>query len=173
MTRAAVGSFATRERFLAALREAHGEGRAIHDAYAPMQIEGLEAFLGRHTGNIRRISVISGLGVAAALYLLQYASLLYSYAFNSGNRPLNSWPVLLLAPFEVGVFAAAFAGLVTFLIRTGLPRLNHPLFEIDAFERVTQDRFFLALEATDDDEERDALAWLHASGVEQAWAVTL
>ena len=31
----------------------------------------------------------------------------------------------------------------------GLPRWNNPLFNIDAFERATQDRFFLCIEAAD------------------------
>ena len=30
-----------------------------------------------------------------------------------------------------------------------LPRLNHPLFNSQRFERVTDDRFFIAIESTD------------------------
>lgn len=173
MTRAAIGSYADIECFRSALREAHRQGHIIHDAYAPMDMEEADELLGRQTGGIRRIALVAGLVVAALAYGVQYWSLFYSYSFNSGNRPLNSWPVFLLVPFEVGVFAAALAGLITFLVRTGLPRLNHPLFEIDAFDQVTQDRFFVALKASDEDAERATLQWLHASGAEQVWAVSL
>ncbi|RYE89405.1 MAG: DUF3341 domain-containing protein [Oxalobacteraceae bacterium] len=36
------------------------------------------------------------------------------------------------------------------LIMSRLPRLNHPAFNIHNFNRVTADRFFVAVEARDD-----------------------
>ncbi len=68
-----------------------------------------------------------------------------AYPFNSGGRPLFSWPVFLLVPFEVGVFAAALAGLIAFFVHCGLPRLHHPAFGVGGVERASQDRFFLDL----------------------------
>jgi hypothetical protein len=52
--------------------------------------------------------------------------------------------VFVLFPFEVGVLGAAVAGLIALLWRTGLPRLNHPLFDLGRFAAASQDRFFLA-----------------------------
>ena len=64
-----------------------------------------------------------------------------------GGRPLNSWPIFLLVPFEVGVLAAAVAGFAALLVLCGLPRLHHPLFDSDALERATDDRYFLLVRA--------------------------
>ena len=35
------------------------------------------------------------------------------------------------------------------LVRPLLPRLHHPLWEWDAFERATNDKFFVVIEAND------------------------
>ena len=53
----------------------------------------------------------------------------------------------MLVPFATGILAAAICGFIALMVETGLPRLHHPLFEIPDFERASQDRFLLALEA--------------------------
>ena len=90
--------------------------------------------------------------VAVLAFGLQWYSAVIDYPLNSGGRPLNSWQVFLLVPFEVGVFAAALCGVVALLWSCGLPRLHHPLFEVPGFERATQDRFFLLAAAGENDD---------------------
>ena len=46
----------------------------------------------------------------------------------SAARPLNSWPVFLLVPFEVGMLAAAIAGIIALFWRCGLPAAASPRF---------------------------------------------
>jgi hypothetical protein len=104
--------------------------------------------------------LIGGLAVAFFAFGLQYYSAVFAYPINSGGRPLNSWPVFLLVPFEVGIFAAALAGIIAFLHSCRLPRLHDPLFAIPGFERATQDRFFLLAAAAQDDEAGRALRHL-------------
>jgi hypothetical protein len=73
--------------------------------------------------------------------------------------------VFVLVPFEVGIFAAALAGVIAFLHGCGLPRLHHPLFEISGFERATQDHFFLLAMANDEgDSLRDLRRVLERAG---------
>ena len=79
-------------------------------------------------------------------------SAIFAYPIDSGGRPLNSWPIFLLAPFEVGVLAAGLAGFAAFLVLCGLPRLNHPLFDWDRIERATDDRYFLLMAAPEDEQ---------------------
>ena len=80
---------------------------------------------------------------AAFAFGLQWYSAVIDYPIDSGGRPLNSWQVFLLVPFEVGVFAAALTGVIAFLRSCRLPRLHDALFEIPGFERATQDRYIL------------------------------
>ena len=67
------------------------------------------------------------------------------YPLNIGGRPLNSWPVFMLVPFEVGrARRRALAGVVA------LPVWQRPAaaciirsLPSRGFERASQDRFFL------------------------------
>ena len=95
--------------------------------------------------------------MAALAYAIQYYSAVIAYPINSGGRPLNSWPVFLLVPFEVGILAAAVAGFAFLLWRTGLPRLHHPVFALPNIERASQDRFFLLVERPGSDEDGQRL----------------
>jgi hypothetical protein len=79
------------------------------------------------------------------------------YALNTGGRPLNSWPVFLLVPFEVGMLTAALSGFAAFLWNCGLPCLHHPVFDTAQFERATQDRFFLLAVQTGEEERSASL----------------
>lgn len=127
------------------------------DALTPCPVEGLEAPLGIGQSPIRWPMLIAAVATAAIAYGLEAWSAVVAYPINSGGRPLHSWPVFLLVPFEVGVLAACLAGLVTLLVLCGLPRLNHPLFDWDAIERATDDRYFLLMAAPDREEDSNRL----------------
>jgi hypothetical protein len=148
----------------AVARVKQGRHRAL-DAFTPYPIEGLDAELAIGPSRTRYAMLAGGLIAAAFAFGLQWYSSVIGYPLNSGGRPLNSWQVFLLVPFEVGVFAAALCGVVAFLRACGLPRLHHPLFEIPGFERATQDRFFLLAAAEQNDEAaRDLRDVLKAAG---------
>jgi hypothetical protein len=54
-------------------------------------------------------------------------------------------------------------------VETGLPRLHHPLFEIDDFEQATQQRFLLALMPAGDESAIEPLR----SRLERSGAVNI
>jgi hypothetical protein len=127
----------------AAIMRVKAAGHAALDAFTPYPVEGLTDLLGVRPSRLRYAMLAGGFSVAALAFAVQWYSATVAYPLNSGGRPLNSWQVFLLVPFEVGIFAAGLAGVVAFMISCGLPRLHHPLFEIAGFERATQDHFFL------------------------------
>jgi len=148
-----------------ALARVKQAGHRALDAFTPYPVEGLADELAIRPSRIRYAMLAGGLLVAAFAFGLQWYSAVIDYPINSGGRPLNSWQVFWLVPFEVGVFAAALCGVVALFWTCGLPRLHHPLFEIPGFERATQDRFFLLAAAEQSDEaDRDLRHLLEGAG---------
>ena len=70
-------------------------------------------------------------------------------AWTSGGRPYNSIPAYIPIAFESGVLAASLAGFVAILALSGLPRLYHPMFEVEGFERASINRFWIGVDASD------------------------
>ena len=147
MSRSALAEFGTPDAITDAADRVERDGFAILDALTPFPMPGLSDRLGAGASPIRIAMAAAGFGTAAFAFALQYYSSVFAYPINSGGRPLDSWPVFLLVPFEVGVLAAAIAGFATFMIRSGLPRLHHPVFALPNIERASQDRFFLIVES--------------------------
>jgi predicted membrane-bound mannosyltransferase len=148
----------------AAVTHVRTAGFVALQAFTPYPIDGLAEQLGQDRSNIRPAMLTAGLGTAAFAFALQWYSAVIDYPIISGGRPLNSWQVFLLVPFEVGVFAAALAGVLAFLWSCRLPRLHDALFEIPGFERATEDRYFL-LTACDGDLRRLRTALRDAGAV--------
>ncbi|MGH6985679.1 MAG: DUF3341 domain-containing protein [Caulobacteraceae bacterium] len=144
MTDALLVSFATADELALAARRSRERDLIILDAFTPFQVEdlGVEP---PEAGRIGWMALLGGLIGAGVAYGLEALSAGIAYPFDSGGRPYQSWPVFFLAPFEVGVLLAAIFAFATFLSLTGLPRLNHPVFEADLLERASRDRFLLAL----------------------------
>jgi hypothetical protein len=150
MSRALLAAFTAPGPLMAAVAATRDDGGAPLEAFTPYPVKGLSEALGHPATNIPWWMLAGGLTMAAIAYLTQWWSASFGYAFNQGGRPLNSWPAFVLAPVEIGVFLAAFTGFVAFLLKGGLPRLHHPLFDISSFERASQDQFILAVRLPED-----------------------
>lgn len=144
MTVMLLAEFDDSDRLKEAVRRLPDADAEAHDAYTPFPVPGLAALLPGRPTRVRVAMFAGFLFMAGGAYFMEWLSAAYLYPINSGGRPLNSWPVFLLFPFEIGVLGAAVAGLAALLWRNGLPRLNHPLFSIASFDAASQDRFFVA-----------------------------
>ncbi|MEN3285828.1 MAG: hypothetical protein V7634_128 [Bradyrhizobium sp.] len=151
MTTTLLAEFLDSEALKASVSRVRTAGHRAVDAFTPYPIEGLADELGHGTSRIRPVMLAGGLGTAAFAFGVQWYSAVIDYPIVSGGRPLNSWQVFLLVPFEVGIFAAALSGVIAFFWSCRLPRLHDPIFEIPGFERATQDRYFLLAAAHDAD----------------------
>ena len=143
MTAKLMAEFLDSEALREALEPIRSTGHTALEAFTPYPIEGLADQLRQERSRLRVVMLAGGLATAAFAFGLQWYSAVIDYPINSGGRPLNSWQVFLLVPFEVGIFAAALAGVIGLLRSCRLPRLHDALFEIPGFERATQDRYFL------------------------------
>lgn len=146
-----LAEFDTPEALVRAMRLAAADGHRALDAFTPFPVPDLTDAFKPSSNLVRPVMALAGFGAAAAMYALQWYSAVIDYPLNTGGRPLHSWPVFLLVPFEFGVLIAAIAGLVALFWTCGLPRLHHPLFAIPQFERASQDRFLLLVAPKDAD----------------------
>ena len=160
--------FLTPEALLAATRRVRQAGYRRMDAYSPYPVEGLATELGLRSTRIPFVVLMGGLVGAGVGFLMQYYSMAIDYPFNSGGRPYNSWPVFIPITFELLILVGALSAFLGMLLLNGLPLLHHPLFNVPQFDRSSQDRFFLCIEATDPQFDRRAtaefLATLEPSG---------
>lgn len=163
MSKLLLAEFSDSSRFVDAARRASARYHLV-DAFTPFPIEAVDDLF-KHRSRIRGSMFIGGIATAIFAYALEYFSAAIDYPYNSGGRPLNAWPAFMLVPFAVGILVAAIIGFTGFLIECGLPRLYHPLFVVEGFERASQDRFVLAIARPDDDENSHrAIEFLRGSG---------
>jgi Protein of unknown function (DUF3341) len=136
------------EQLLRAAERAYQQGFRKMDAYAPFPVEGLAEALGKK--NRLPLHVLCGgiVGGVGAYYMQWYANVV-SYPLNVGGRPLHSWPAFVPITFELTVLSAALTAFFLSLALSGLPKPYHPMFNLPEFERASQDRFFLCIEADD------------------------
>ena len=132
-----------------AARQTHGSGYREMDAYSPFPIEGLSEAMGLHKDGVPLVVLIGGILGACAGYGLQYWVSAITYPVNIGGRPLNSWPAFVIVTFELTILFAGLSSVIGMLVLNGLPQPYHPVFNVQKFERASQDRFFLCVFATD------------------------
>src|SRR3954469_11980307 len=141
-----LAEFKTADELLTAARAARAQGYQRIEAYSPFPVEGLDEAVGMGGNRVALGALLGGVAGGVGTYFMQWYSAVLDYPINVGGRPLHSWPVFLLVPFEVAVFAAALAGVIAMVRACGLPRLHPPVFAVAGFERASQDRCFLLAE---------------------------
>ena len=145
-----IAEFTTKEQLLAAI----GATRGRREAYTPYEIEAVQEALAPGTSKIGWIAFLAGLVGGGGAFVLQWWINVVDYPLDIGGKADFSWPAFLPITFEMAVLFAGVAALVSAIVLCGLPRLYHPLFDLEGFERASIDRFFLEV---DDDAARDAL----------------
>lgn len=143
-----MAEFATHEQLLRAAEEAYEGGFRKMDGYAPFPVEGLAEALGKKT-RLPLLVLIGGIVGGLGAYFMEWDANVISYPINIGGRPLNSWPAFVPITFELAVLGASLTAFLFSLGLSGLPRPYHPVFNVPEFERASQDRFFLCIEADD------------------------
>lgn len=144
-----MAEFAGAGQLLEAIRRARSAGYVRLDAHAPFAIEGLDEALGLRRTRLPRLMLIFGILGGVSMLLLQIYLAVIDYPLNAGGRPYFSWPPFALLAFEFTVLGAALSGFIAMLALNGLPRLHHPVFDAPDFERASEDRFFLRIDAAD------------------------
>lgn len=144
-----VAEFDTPEEIMEAARSATAEGYTRTEAYTPFAVEGLDEELGMKPTRLGWVMLLAGATALVLGFFMQWYANVVHYPLNIGGRPYNAWPNFIVITFEVTVLISSFTVGLVMLIRNGLPRLYHPIFNAPNFENVTRDKFFLCIEAKD------------------------
>jgi hypothetical protein len=126
------------------------------DVYSPIPIHGLDEAMGIPMTRLPWFVFLGGATGAGVALLLQWWTNAVNYPFIISAKPLFGLPANIPITFELTVLFAAIGAFVGMLVSSGLPQLYHPLFNVARFKRVTDDRFFVAVEAADPKFERAA-----------------
>lgn len=144
-----VAQFPDAEALTVAARRLRAAGYRRLDAFTPYPVEEVADAIGLGQTRIGLAVLVGGLLGAIGGYALQWYTMTVDYPINVGGRPLHSWPAFVPVTFELMVLTASIVGVVALFAVNRLPQPHHPLFAVPAFDRASQDGFFLAVEASD------------------------
>ncbi|MFQ5627576.1 MAG: DUF3341 domain-containing protein [bacterium] len=153
-----LGIFEHEEDILDATRATRAAGHAIHDAYTPYAVHGLDEAMGLKSSRLTYACLAFAVFGLALGVFAQFWIGAIDWPVNVGGKPFNSLPAYLPVIFELTVLIGGLGVVFALFVRTRLfpgkkEQLVHP--------GVTNDRFVLALE------ERDAS--FNAQGIERLW----
>jgi hypothetical protein len=144
-----VAEFDSPEAVVKAAEAAYEAGYREMDGYSPIPVEGLAEAIGFKRNWVALIILVGGITGGVGGFIMQWFSATIHYPIIVGGRPFNSWPSFMPIVFELTVLLSAFSAVIGMLGLNGLPRPNHPIFNAPNFERASQDRFFLSIQADD------------------------
>jgi hypothetical protein len=165
-----VAEFAAEAPLLAAARALRAEGQANLDLHSPAPIHGSDEALGLKPSIVPRIALVAGLTGAVTGYLMQWFMVGVDWPINVGGRPPHSPPAFIPVTFELGVLFSALAIFFGLFKLWGMPRLHHPVFEVEAFRSASVDGLWLST-AVDDAAAEATAARLRALGARQVQIV--
>jgi len=121
------------------------------DCYSPYPIHGLDDAMGIKRSILPYFVFIGGVTGFLTAITLAYTTQVGLYPTVVQGKPANIFTTAAFFPvmFELTILFSGFTVLFGLLALMGLPRWNHPIFASKQFARVTDDKFFIAIEARD------------------------
>ncbi len=144
-----MAEFDSAERLLDAVSAVRRLGYTRLEAYSPFAVEGLAEALGPMRNRVPLLTLAGGLFGGIGMLALEYYSAVIDYPIDVGGRPTASWPAFIPSALEMAVLWAALFGVIAMIAGNGLPRLYHPVFNVERFKAASRDGFFLVVRADD------------------------
>jgi len=151
-----LAEFASAATLFTACERVRDAGYSAWDAHSPFPVHGLERAMGLRASRLPFIvlaAALLGLGGAFALQSWVHA---VDYPLVISGKPFWSWQAFVPVTFEVTILLGALGAVLGMLHLNRLPRHHHPLFRSKRFERFSDDRFFISVEAADPRFDLDA-----------------
>lgn len=145
----ALAEFETTHAIFEACKKVRDAGFLHWDSHTPFPVHGLDGAMGMKRSKLPFIVLVLALSGAAGGFLLQTWTSVVDYPWVVSGKPHFSWPAYIPVTFELGVLFGALGAVFGMLGLNKLPQLYHSLFHSKRFERASDDRFFISIEARD------------------------
>jgi len=158
------------DTLMAAAKKVRDMGYKKWDAHTPFPVHGLDDAMGIKPTILPWLVLGGGITGLCCAFLMQYWMNAVDYAYKISGKPFFALPPATPIGFEMTVLFSALTCVFGMLILNGLPKWFNPLLRNDRFKRVTDDKFFICIEAADAayDAEKtpELLKFLGASAIE-------
>ncbi len=144
-----VAEFETPAALYRACELVRDAGFSRWDAHTPFPVHGLDRAMGLGRSPLPWIVLAGALLGGAGGFALQAWVHASAYPLVISGKPLFAWPAYVPVTFELSVLGGALGAVLGMLHLNRLPRHHHPLFSSAAFERASDDRFFVSIDADD------------------------
>ena len=148
------------DTLLAAAERVRDAGYSKWESCTPFLVHGLDKAMGHKHTKLPWFVLAGGVtGCLTGLFLCWWTNATsfsgLPYALRGYDFPVSGKPVFSLAAnipviFELTVLFSAITAFVSLWAMNLLPRFHHPVFTSARFARVTDDRFFIYIDATDE-----------------------
>lgn len=155
-----LAEFTSVDALCSATRKVRDAGFSRWDTHSPFPIHGIDKDMGVKRTILPWIVLLGGFtGFSTGLVLTWYTNAtnfenlpyaLQGYPFLISGKPLWSIQAFIPVIFELTILLSAILAVFGMLALNGLPRFHHPLFNSERFKRVTNDRFYISIDARDD-----------------------
>lgn len=133
----------------AAAEKVRDRGFKGWDCYSPYYVHGLDKAMGLRKPFVNLFTLFGGLSGLIGGFLLITITSVYVYPMDTQGKPFFALPAFVPIIDLLMIILSAIMSIVGMTVLSGLPRLHHPLWEWDAFNRATHDKFFIVIEAND------------------------
>lgn len=152
-----LAEFKDQHKLLRACEAVRDAGLTKTDAHVPFPIHGIEEALGIGKTILPWLVLamgitggLTGLGMQYFMNATEQPGALFSgYPYMISGKPTFSLPANIPVTFELTILLSAFGAFFGMLALNKLPTFSNPLFRHPSFARATNDRFFLAIDASD------------------------
>ena len=134
---------------LKAATKVRDHGYKSFDCHSPFPIHGMDSAMGIGPSKLGWLVAVGGFTGCSCALLMQWWMSAVDYQVVVSGKPAFSFQAFIPITFELTILFSAFATVLGMLGMNMLPRFNHPVFESERFKKVTDDGFFVSIEAKD------------------------
>jgi Protein of unknown function (DUF3341) len=141
-----LGEFPDEAALCGAARRMRELGYRDLDAHSPVPVHGIDEALGLPRSPVPLIALAGALAGGSGGYLMQWWMNAHDYVINVGGRLPHAAPAFVPITFETAVLTASIFIVGGLFALGGLPRLHHPVFEVEAFRTASVGGLWLSAE---------------------------